>query len=74
MSPRSLTVVHRPAAEIDGLLLRHLHASRGAVSAVGARDAHRLRRGALPPAPRAPGARGQRAPLESESGALWASP
>lgn len=32
MSPRSLTVVHRPAAEIDGLLLRHLHASNASVS------------------------------------------
>lgn len=32
MSPRSFTVVHRPPAEIDGLLLRHLRASIGSVS------------------------------------------
>jgi predicted ArsR family transcriptional regulator len=33
MSPRTLAAVHRPAAEIDRLLLRHLHASRDAVTA-----------------------------------------
>lgn len=33
MSPRTLTTVHRPAAEIDTLLLRHLHATHDAVSA-----------------------------------------
>lgn len=33
MSPRTLAAVHRPAAEIDRLLLRYLHASRETVSA-----------------------------------------
>jgi predicted ArsR family transcriptional regulator len=33
MSLRTLTVVHRPAAEIDKLLLRHLHATHASVSA-----------------------------------------
>jgi predicted ArsR family transcriptional regulator len=33
MTLRTLTVVHRPPAEIDKLLLRQLHATPGAVSA-----------------------------------------
>ena len=74
MSPRSLTVVHRPAAEIDGLLLRHLHASRGAVSAselamrIGC-GAERCRQH-LARLEREGNARR----CESEAGALWASP
>lgn len=32
MSSRTLAAVHRPAAEIDRLLLRHLHSSHDTVS------------------------------------------